>query len=235
MPEILQEHVAVRGPRGRMAGEIAYLPGELRAAALLINPHPLMGGRMDNNVVARLACGAAAQGSLALRFDYAGVGDSDGPPVDVAASMQEFWSTGRAPEDPLMIDDARAALAWLRRQADLPTVLIGYSFGAHVATEILDDLTEAVILIAPTINRHDFALLQRRAIDTLIVHSDNDFATGQDDLKSWMDALPGSVQTVCLPGADHFFRGMEDELVAACCSFIASAIAPGSTTESPCS
>lgn len=220
MSEVLQEIVRIDSSRGWLAGELAYAESDVTAAVLLINPHPLMGGRMDNRLVVRLAERLSRSGIACLRFDYGGVGESDGDPVDVAASMTQFWDTGTAPEDPLMVEDAKAALEWLRQNVDRPIAVIGYSFGAYAATRIVDSAVASLILITPTISRHDYTHFQNIDLATLIVHSDNDFATDLSQLKAWIETLPGPTSTRSFPGADHFFRAQESNVADACAEFV---------------
>ena len=223
--EVLTERVFFPGPAGRLAGELAYpVKASPRRACLLVNPHPYMGGRMGNNVVTRLAAGLPEADTITLRFDYAGVGESErdpARPVDVARSMSEFWATGRAPEDPGWIEDARAALCWLHEQAPAPLVLIGYSFGAHVAATILDDRVRELVLVSPTPARHDLSSVRTRTCPKLIIYSDNDFATPAEVTERWVAGLPEPKRAVRISGAEHFFRGAEPRLIAVTRDFLA--------------
>ena len=74
--DIMQERVWIDGPR-RLAGELAYPMGDDPVgAALLVNPHPYMGGSMHNNVIAHLHAALATAALVTLRFDYSGVGET---------------------------------------------------------------------------------------------------------------------------------------------------------------
>jgi len=219
-----QERIAIPGAAGLLAGELAYPTGAPRAAVLLLNPHPLMGGRMDNNVIAHVAEALAAAGTVTLRFDYRGVGRSNGPAVDVPAAMAEFWAHGRTPHDPLMIDDGRAALLWLRRSVRLPLFVIGYSFGAHVGAHIMPADARGIILITPTLTHHDFAPAEHTPFNALVVVGQSDFATPLEHTMHWARSLPGSTSVRVLSGGGHFFRGIEPRVADACLSFIESTL-----------
>ncbi len=207
------------GPCGTLAGELVYPLGPTSFAALLVNPHPHMGGGTGNRLLVRLSEVLAGAGGVVSSFDYSGVGESDGPRIDVADSMSEFWRTGVAPEDPRMIEDARCAVAWINETSNLPLMLVGYSFGAYVATMALTDDARGLVLISPTVKQHDFSTLQKRMIAKLVVHSNNDFATPLADLEAWMKDLYPPPETCSVPNGDHFFRGQEDTVASACLEF----------------
>ncbi|MEP0841427.1 MAG: hypothetical protein HRF43_01795 [Phycisphaerae bacterium] len=219
--DLIQEAVRIEGPRGPLAGALAYTEDAALAACLLVNPHPHMGGRMSNNLIARLAAELPSAGLIALRFDYAGVGESPGEPIDLYASMARFWATDTAPEDPLMIEDARAAAGWLRSQAGLPVGLVGYSFGAYAAASIADADTIGLAMISPTLTRHDFSTLAACAAPKLVVYSDDDFATPADATQRWAGSLPNLRGAHRLAGGNHFFRGQEDRVADLCRRFFA--------------
>jgi alpha/beta superfamily hydrolase len=189
-----------------------------------------MGGTMTNNLISHLATSLATD-AVTVRFDYGGVGRSGGAPVNVAESMSQFWATGRAPEDELMLEDARAALRWLQSTVGLPIVVCGYSFGAFVATEIVggesDPASAALVLISPTLRQHDFGRnLEQTNLPKLVIYSDNDFATPVTMTESWLDAFSSaSVVSRCVRGAQHFYRQREAEVADLCRGFVAGALA----------
>lgn len=220
---ITQERIFLDGSRGRLSGELAYPDSSPKAAVLIVGPHPYMGGHMENNVVAALANALASADCAALRFDYAGVGESDGGPVDVAESLDAFWSTGRAPEDPLMVEDARAAMAWLTSQTgDRPLFIVGYSFGAWAAAQVVMDDMAGLILLSPTLEKHDFSRIEplSHRLPMLIVHSENDFATSIERYERWRAHEARRAESIRVDGADHFHIGREDELARSCIAFI---------------
>ena len=215
---IEHERVHIPGPRGELAGELAYAAASPALAVLLVPPHPHMGGSMDNNIIRHLAADLPSMGAITLRFDYAGI-------VDLAASMAEFWQTGHAPEDPLMVADAAAAQTWFARSAALPQVVIGYSFGAFVAVT-LAARTEprALVLISPTIGQHDFSELRRFSGPILVVYSDDDFATPGQQIEQWLRVAGRPIASRCIAGANHFFLNREAEIADLCRPFIQNAL-----------
>ena len=205
--DILEESVEVPSPRGRLMGVLAYPFAATPARhALIVGPHPLMGGRIENNVVRAVGRGLAEAGFLTLRFRFADDGVSPG-------AMEEFWKTGRAPEDASRVDDALVALEWLRRISRGPTLLVGYSFGASVLGGLLAKGAAGLVLIGPTLAQHDFALIAASAIPKLIVGADNDFATPLATTSEWFALCAPPKQLVIVPAAEHFYRGQEDRIV----------------------
>src|SRR3984893_17411032 len=107
--------------------------GAPREACVVCHPHPLFGGTMHNKVVYRIARGLRRAGIVVLRFNFRGVGASEGEHANL---------TGE-------IEDARAALAWLReRYPGLPYALAGFSFGARVITRLGCATGDAAFLLA---------------------------------------------------------------------------------------
>jgi alpha/beta superfamily hydrolase len=151
--------------------------------------------------------------------------------------MAEFWRTGRAPEDDGMLVDARAALRWALSQApQLPVMLIGYSFGAAAAVQLLSDGDDddddddddnkniaAAVLIAPTLCQHDFSPAARpRTPPLLVIYSDNDFATPRTFTEKWLATVDAASR--CIAGGDHFFRDREGDVCDVCAAFARSAL-----------
>src|SRR5688572_23719782 len=113
----------IPGPAGRLES-LLWLPrdgAQPRAAAVLCHPHPRGGGTMDNNVVFRTARGLQAAGLAVLRFNFRGVGASEGV------------HDGQGPE----VNDAKAALDHLQQRfPELPLWGAGFSFGARTILQL---------------------------------------------------------------------------------------------------
>jgi alpha/beta superfamily hydrolase len=201
-----------------LEGELAY--GEdvraPRGAAVLACPHPLLGGNMHNNVVRGLGDGLAGRGLVTLRFNYRGVGQSEGPSVDVARHMAEFLKTSHAPNEMDLFQDVQAAVTYLRKSlgTTLPLALIGYSFGCALLphVHVLGQPT-AYVLIAPPLGRHDYQALTRVRGPFLVIASEVDFAIDVRRLREWFEQLPAPKRLVLAARDSHFFRGHEPWLV----------------------
>jgi alpha/beta superfamily hydrolase len=167
-------------------------------AALVCHPHPLYGGTMHNKVVHSVAAGLCDRGGAALRFNFRGVGKSAGR-----------FDQGRGE-----LEDARAALAWLRsRFPGLSVWLAGFSFGAWVAARLAasePDL-EGLVLVAPPVVDLDFGAMRSSAIPKLVLQGSRDeicpVAALEPEFAGW--AEPKGI--VKVDGATHFFdRQLED-------------------------
>jgi len=180
---------------------VLHQPGSasgLFPAAVVCHPHPLYGGDMNNNVVAAVCQALVEAGIAALRFNFRGVGRSEGK---YAGGLGE-----RA--------DAAAALAYLRQ---LPGVdegkvgIIGYSFGANVALAAADERLAAVTAISlPSFGQALPDLTIR--CPTLLVSGDRDEFSPTDSLPALAAAIGPHCQTAIISGADHFWWSYEMEL-----------------------
>jgi uncharacterized protein len=121
MPRLIQAQ-SIPGPAGVLEALLEEPDdGAPHTAAVVCHPHPLFGGTMHNKVVYRMARGLRRAGMVVLRFNFRGVGRSQGEHGSLVGETE----------------DARAALAWLQaRYSGLPLALAGFSFGARVITRL---------------------------------------------------------------------------------------------------
>lgn len=167
----------------------------------------MMGGRLDNNVVRATARGLAERGCLSLRFEFGGNQAS-------AEGMEAFWRTGHAPDDPQRADDTRAACAYLHGIRPLPTVAIGYSFGAALLGCLLDKpWISNLVLLGATLEHHDYSPIARSPLPKLVITADNDFATPLATTRRWFEIAKDPKRLVVLQAAEHFYRGQEDAII----------------------
>jgi uncharacterized protein len=190
----------IPGPAGRLEALLEEPEhGAPREAALVCHPHPLYGGTMHNKVVFRLARGLRHSGSAVLRFNFRGVGRSQG---------EHAGGTGE-------LEDARAALAWLRdRYPDLPFTLAGFSFGARVVSKLGCELADAqrVILLGFPTRGGDFDYLANCSAPTIFVQSTHDNFGPREQLDTLYAQLAGPKRILWIEAADHFFDGALDSL-----------------------
>jgi alpha/beta superfamily hydrolase len=226
---VIRETIRFPGLHGPLHGELAYPAIDKPAfAALVVGPHPYMGGTMHNALIAAVAEEVALAGGVTLRFDYSGAGESAGPTIDVALSMGAFWETGHAPEDPDRLHDSRSAQSFLAQLGVSPVTVVGYSFGAAAAWQLYMNAPHAIsslALISPTLARHAFALPTVPMDDArvLVVHSRDDFCTPHQRVEEWVQSLPFRANFRCLTGGNHFFRGGEHEIAQMVSRFLAPA------------
>jgi alpha/beta superfamily hydrolase len=176
---------------------------------VICHPHPQMGGDMYNNVVGALVRAALESGYAALRFNFRGVGESEG---GYAGGLGEQ-------------DDVRAALAWLREQPAIDgdrMVLAGYSFGAMVALRVASgrrDLAGVIAVSNPT-QRGPMAEVHLQA-PALFATGDRDQYCDSELLKEHREQLGDDVTVEVLPGVDHFWWGSDDRLTETVAAFLA--------------
>jgi alpha/beta superfamily hydrolase len=193
---------------------VLHLPTSDRyPAAIVCHPHPLYGGTMDNSVVAGIAQELAARGVAVLRFNFRGVGRSQG----------RF--DGGAGET----DDARGALAFLRAQdgVDLRRLyVVGYSFGAWVGLRCADKAEQeevaGVVAVAPPLLAlpHE-GLLRDFAGRRCFIAADNDQFCPIEQVGAFVATLPPPVEMKIVRGADHSLWGREKEVGQLVAGFIA--------------
>jgi len=175
-------------------------PGGSQPGAVICHPHPMYGGSMHNNVVEAVLDGLWRRGYATLRFNFRGVGGSEG---------EYDGGAGEA-------DDARAAIAWLMEQPGIRSdaiVLAGYSFGAMVAVRagFADPAVARLIAVAVPIGMTDFGTVAPLK-PILLVSGDRDSYSPIDKLQALEAKLGSSAQLEVVAGADHFFGGYEDML-----------------------
>jgi len=161
--------------------------------AVITHPHPLFGGTMDNKVVQTLARAFVACGWTALRFNFRGVGASDGVHDEGRGEREDMLEIVRqlAPEGPLAI--------------------AGFSFGAFVASGAIESLWASrdirhIVLVGTAASRFSVATLPPDSHErTLVVHGEQDDTVPLAAVMDW--ARPQSLPVTVVPGGGHFFHG----------------------------
>jgi alpha/beta superfamily hydrolase len=185
--------VTFAGPSGALEGLVLEREAhDHTLAAIVCHPHPLYGGTLHNKVVHRVASVLHGLGGAILRFNFRGVGASEG----------RFDGGGGE------LEDARAALAWMRaRYPSARRWAAGFSFGAWVAARLAasESDVERVILVAPPVATEDFSVLRQAAMPKLVVQGMNDDLCTPAALDQ---AFPGWAEPKTIlrvEGATHFF------------------------------
>jgi uncharacterized protein len=203
------EPVTIRSGPLALEG-ILQLPEEAAAQGILVvcHPHPLYGGSMHNNVVDALCDAALQEGLSALRFNFRGVGGSEG---DYGGGDSEQ-------------DDVLAALDYAReRQPGASIGLAGYSFGAAIAARSLSRLDSApscVILVSPPLATLASQLMPAASDFWLVLTGDQDHVCPAAELDAIAERLMPGAQIVVIDGADHSWWGHEPDLRDTAGSFL---------------
>lgn len=197
MPEII-----INGSEGRIEGRYHHSEQKGAPVVLVLHPHPLYGGTMNNKIVYRLYHTFVQNGFSALRFNFRGVGKSQGKYDDGVGELT----------------DAATALDWLQTQnPDAPTCWIaGFSFGAWISLQLLmrRPEIEGFVAVSPPANLYDFSFLAPCPAAGLITQGDRDDVVSADMVNKLAQRLNG-VEYRQISGADHYYRGVEEELGSA--------------------
>jgi len=191
------------GPAGRLEAVLVQPDGPVVAAAVVCHAHPLHGGMMHFKPVFRAAKALQEAGLAALRFNFRGVGRSEGE-----------HDAGRGEQD-----DARAALDELeRRYPEVPLVLGGFSFGSTMALRVAprDDRVKAVLAMGYPLRRQgDAAPLPDVRQPRLFVQGAADEFGPEREIRALVEPLPPPRELVVVEGSDHYFTGHLEALHAA--------------------
>ena len=171
---------------------------EVQGLAVICHPHPLFGGAMDNKVVHTLWRTFKSAGINALRFNFRGVGGSDG---DHDNGVGET-------------DDLAEIISWIsERYPGKPLYLAGFSFGAFVAAayaarEACHPLAH-LFLIAPPVHHFNMADIRRLSTPVSIIMGEQDELVPVENVRQWEKSLsvPVATRLHYLPDATHFFHG----------------------------
>lgn len=189
------QRLAIAGPAGDIECAIDLPGGEVLGTAVVCHPHPVHGGTMDNKVAITLARAFLAVGFRAVRFNFRGVGGSQGA-----------WDEGVGE-----VDDALAVIAAHCRLGER-FMLGGFSFGGYVACEAASRLPadakpERLVLAAPSTQKQKVPDV---APDTIVVHGEADDVVPLAATLDW--ARPQSLPIIVMPGTGHFFHGQITQL-----------------------
>ena len=202
MPEVI-----FNGPEGRLEGRYRHSETRNGPIALVLHPHPRFGGTMNNKVVYNLFQSFHRAGFSVLRFNFRGVGRSQ----------------GRYDGGPGEIADATAAFDWL--QAYNPNAvgcwIGGFSFGAWIAMQVLMRRPEidGFVCVSPPVNLYDFGFLEPCPSSGLVIHGAEDELVPEGDVRRLRDRLRRqkaiTVDYAAIRGASHFFEKHGDEFAVA--------------------
>jgi uncharacterized protein len=193
----------VVGPAGRLEVLLeepaATTSGSPRGAVVLAHPHPQHGGTMHSKVLFWAARALAGIGCAVLRFNFRGVGASEGA-----------WDDGRGERE----DFCACLEVMAARYPGAELWAAGFSFGAWVAlTEgALDPRVSVLIGIAPTIGMHDFSALKASTKPKFLVHGERDQIVPLKSMYEFYAQLQEPKELVVIDAADHLFDGKVSEV-----------------------
>jgi hypothetical protein len=189
--------VIMKGPEGRLEGQFYPAQKPNSPLAMILHPHPERGGSMNNKVVYQLYQTFVNRGFATLRFNFRGVGRSQG-----------VYDRGEGE-----LSDAASALDWLQTvHTDAPQCWIaGFSFGAWIGMQLLMRRPEinGFISIAPPANMYDFSFLAPCPASGLVIHGDKDEIVPPESIDEMIAKVAKQrdvvIQSQIIEGANHFF------------------------------
>ncbi|HKQ31157.1 MAG TPA: alpha/beta fold hydrolase [Burkholderiales bacterium] len=206
---------ACESPAGFPCGSTFMLPGPIGmletltscpaegvavpATAVICHPHPLYGGTLHNKVVHTMAKTFGELGLRTVRFNFRGVGASEG-------------SFGDAEGE---VEDLLAVLAWARRERPNDQLwLAGFSFGGYVAARAAQQQpVSQLVTIAPAVNMYYFKSVQSPPnVPWLVIHGDADDLVPFAAIQEWVKRMQPPPTLVILKEAEHFFHGRLQDL-----------------------
>ncbi len=197
MPEVI-----FNGPEGRLEGRYQHSKKPNGPIALVLHPHPLHGGTMNNKVTYALYQTFVKRGFSVLRFNFRGVGRSQGQFDSGIGEMS----------------DAAAALDWMQTHNPNASTcwIAGFSFGAWIAMQLMMRRPEigGFISLAPPADEYDFTFLAPCPASGQIIHGDRDEIVPREAVDKLAQKLSSQKNIVIdynvIDEADHFFSNRMD-------------------------
>ena len=197
----MEKH-SLQGPAGTLEAIIHRVSGSTKWA-VVCHPHPLFGGTLNNKVVTTVAKLYESLGINVVRFNFRGVGSSEG---EYGEGLGETL-------------DALAVLRYVQEQEQAKALYVaGFSFGSYVAAQATYDLAnqanacmvEHLALIAPSVE--NFSYPDPLVCPTTVVIAEEDEVVDADAGLEWAENLYPPVEVLEMEGASHFFHGQLIEL-----------------------
>jgi len=180
------------GHAGKMECQLDEPEGPARGIALVAHPHPLYGGTMENKVAQTLARAFVGLGYVTARFNFRGVGESEGT-----------YDDGRGEVDDMQVMYEHM----LEQYPGLPVALTGFSFGTFVQAQLQQRLeaqgrpAERLVLVGTAAGKWPMPPVPA---DTILIHGELDDTITLQQVFDW--ARPLDIPVTVIPGADHFFH-----------------------------
>ena len=184
----------IDGTVGLLEARYSEAASATGVTAVLCHPHPQFGGTMNDLVLGAIEPALLASGISSLRFNFRGVGGSEGKYSDGVGE----------------IEDVVAATTWAReRSVGERIILVGYSFGGAVALSAQELLVpECMILVAPAVGM--FGQQHPPTAPTLVILAENDQFVNADSTKGWFADPNTRVEQIS--DTDHFFFGHHEQI-----------------------
>lgn len=208
--------LTIPGPAGSLEALLVEGQPDAQYAALVCHPHPKGGGTMHNKVVYHAAKTMQSLGLTTLRFNFRGTGLSEGEHDD-----------GRGEKE-----DVRAALDWLHQHYALPILVVGFSFGAHVALRTccgdsrVPGFAALGLPVAAEGRDYRYSFLANCTLPKIFISGSADQYGPKAALVNIVASAAQPASLVLVPDADHFFAGKLDQMQQALRTWLVSRFFP---------
>src|SRR5487761_41181 len=194
------ERFSIQGPAGSLEALLEYdAEATPRYAAVVCHPHPLYGGTMHTQIVLRAARAAVLEGIPALRFNFRGVGTSQGKFAD---------GVGEAEDVHAALDEVSA------RYPEAPVILMGFSFGSAVSLRVgaSDSRVIALVGMGLPVQKYDFSYLQSCPKPKLFIEGAEDPFGPRAQVEDLIATFSPPKELHWVEGGDHYCTGRLDEV-----------------------
>ncbi len=198
-PFAKEESVLISGPAGQIESivhqgdETGHFAGQ-NLLVVICHPHPVHGGTMDNKVVTTLMRTYRDLGVHVLRFNFRGVGSSEGLFDNAIGELQDLLSV----------------IAWVKQiMPDIVLLLAGFSFGSSIAAQACYqvDNVRHLVLVAPPVERYPYDHEGRFPCALVVIQGDKDERVFAEGVYTWLGTLDSPTELLRYPEAGHFFHG----------------------------
>lgn len=182
------------GPVGKVEVMTTWPRKSHGYVAIVCHPHPLQEGTMHNKVVATLAKTFDKLGLATVRFNYRGVGKSEGSYGDMRGE----------------IEDLVAVKNWVKGcLKETLFVLAGFSFGSYIAASAANQCSDVIqlITVAPAVNHADFTIFKKIRCPWLVIHGDQDEIVPHSEVAAFASKPPSPLRMATMAETGHFFHG----------------------------
>ena len=188
----------IDGPAGKLELITAELKGKPRGAwGIVCHPHPLFGGTMHNKVVTTLAKTFQHLGLNTVRFNFRGVGRSEGK-----------YDEGNGE-----LDDLLTVIDWMQQEHEQSIWLAGFSFGAYIAAKAATQIpAKKLVTVAPPVQHFPMRELPPIMCPWILVQGEQDDVVPPDEVFAWAEKRHPKPIILRFPEASHFFHGQLGEL-----------------------
>jgi len=199
-----ESKITIAGPAGNLESALSRGDGDaplsdLNAVVIVCHPHPQHGGTMDNKVVTTLMRTYRDLGVHVLRFNFRGVGKSEG-----------IFDNAKGE-----LDDLLAAIEWAKNNLpESPLLLAGFSFGSSIAARASYSVGRLrhLTLVAPPVERYDYDRDGIFNAPVCVVQGDQDERVIAQGVYDWVAQLHSPAELIRYPEASHFFHGFLSQL-----------------------